>query len=297
MNILVTGANGQLGVDLVNLLSGKSLFQVIGLSKEELDVTDQESVNSCVEIVKPDVIVHCGAYTRVDQAEANVDMAYLINGVGTRNLTIAAQKNKAKICYISTDYVFNGQGRSPYHEYDIPNPLGVYGKSKYAGEEFVKSFSSTYFIVRTSWLYGFHGNNFVKTMIKLGNERDEMSVVDDQRGSPTYTVDLANFLIELIQTEKYGIYHASNTGECSWYHFANAIFEEAGISVKVKPISTLELQRPAKRPEYSVLDHISLRINGFNELRHWREALREFIKQHYSEQNANVVKLRHTPEL
>jgi dTDP-4-dehydrorhamnose reductase len=213
----------------------------------------------------------------VDLAESEPDKAYQINAYGTRNIAMASELVGAKLCYISTDYVFDGRGSTPYTEYDNTNPQSVYGKSKRAGECMVQGFSRKYFIVRTSWVYGNNGANFVKTMLKLGQERDSLKVVNDQIGSPTYTVDLANFLAELVVTEKYGIYHASNSGVCSWFDFARAIFEEAGLDVRVEPCTTEEFPRPAPRPQYSVMDHMSIRVNGFADLRPWREAVREFI--------------------
>lgn len=276
MKVIVTGATGQLGTDLVQILS-KNHFDVIGFSRAELDITNMDSLFLTFNRIKPDVVIHAAAYTKVDQAESEADKAYLVNSLGTRNTVIAATEVGAKFCYISTDYIFDGKNTSPYLEFDIPNPLGIYGKTKYAGEEFVKNFSSQYYIVRTSWMYGLHGENFVKTMLKLAQNRNELEVIHDQTGSPTYTVDLAYFLCNLIQTKNYGIYHASNNGSCSWYEFAKAIFEEAGISIRVNPIKTEEYNRPAPRPKYSVLDNLSIRCHGFQELRHWREALKEFI--------------------
>lgn len=282
MRVLVTGAKGQLGQDVVRRFEHAG-HQVLPTDRDTLDITDDAA---CLEIVrefKPDAIIHCAAYTAVDQAESDVDAAYAVNAVGTRNMVLAAEQGKAKLCYISTDYVFDGTASSSYHEYDNTNPQSVYGKSKRAGEVLVQSLSSAFFIVRTSWVYGLHGNNFVKTMLKLGQEKPFLHVVNDQKGSPTYTVDLAVFLLELVQTEKYGIYHASNTGECTWYEFAKAIFAEAGsilgtsYSVQVEPCTTEEFPRPAPRPQNSVMAHLSIRTNGFQDLQPWREALKAFI--------------------
>ncbi|WP_270406862.1 dTDP-4-dehydrorhamnose reductase [Paenibacillus timonensis] len=284
MKVLVTGARGQLGQDVV-LLFESAGHQVLPSDRDALDITDDAA---CLEVVKkftPNVIIHCAAYTAVDQAESDVDAAYAVNAVGTRNMVLASEQVKAKFCYISTDYVFDGTAISPYQEYDNTNPRSVYGKSKRAGEVLVQSLSSAFFIVRTSWVYGLHGQNFVKTMLKLGQEKPVLSVVHDQKGSPTYTVDLAAFLLELIQTEKYGIYHVSNSGECTWYEFAQAIFEEArdilgqNYLAQVKPCTTDEFPRPAPRPRNSVMDHLSIRTNGFQDLRLWREALNAFITE------------------
>ncbi|GAX91991.1 dTDP-4-dehydrorhamnose reductase [Effusibacillus lacus] len=275
MRVLITGANGQLGTDLVSTLSDH--HQIFGFGRQQLDITDLPQVLQVVQQIKPDAVIHAAAYTQVDEAESNQDRAYLANTYGTRNLAAAAQKVGAKLVYISTDYVFDGQSSIPYKEFDRTNPLSVYGKSKLAGEEMVKTLSDKYFIVRTSWLFGKHGHNFVNTMLKLAQLRNELSVVYDQTGSPTYSPDLAQFLKDLLVTDKYGIYHASNTGMCSWYEFATAIFTEAGIEVKVTPVETKNFPRPAQRPSFSVLDHTSIRLNGFAEFRHWKDALRDFM--------------------
>ncbi|AFC27522.1 dTDP-4-dehydrorhamnose reductase [Paenibacillus mucilaginosus 3016] len=278
MKVLVTGANGQLGQDVATLFAEQ--HEVRGLGRAQLDITNLEQCLEQVESFRPDVIIHCAAYTAVDQAESDVDGAYLVNAVGTRNMAAAAEKVGSKLCYISTDYVFDGKGTSPYREYDKTNPSGIYGKSKEAGEQLAMSLCSRYFIVRTSWVYGLHGNNFVKTMLKLSEDRDRLKVVHDQIGSPTFTEDLAGFLLALVNTEKYGIYHASNSGICSWYEFAKAIFEESGKATIVEPCTTDEFPRPAPRPSYSVMDHLSIRTNGFNEIRPWREALIDFLQKY-----------------
>ncbi|MFC4769948.1 dTDP-4-dehydrorhamnose reductase [Effusibacillus consociatus] len=284
MKVLITGAGGQLGSDLSLLLKIDSKrYEVFPFAREELDITNYQHVDQILQEVQPDVVVHTAAYTKVDQAEEDAEAAYLVNAVGTRNVAVASEKVRAKLVYISTDYVFDGKKGSPYTEFDSPNPVNVYGKSKLIGEEFVKAFSSRYFIVRTSWVYGKHGTNFVKTMLKLAQERDELMVVNDQIGSLTYTVDLAHFIKELIGTELYGTYHASNSGTCSWYQFAVAIFEEAGIKINVHPCTTPDFPRPAPRPGYSVLDHMSIRLNGLQDLRHWREGLREFLNSEKTE--------------
>lgn len=277
MRILITGGNGQLGTELVLALS--PLHEVHGVTVSELDITNQEQCKAVVRSIQPDLIIHTAAYTAVDQAENDEDLAYLVNAFGTRNLVLAAEEIGAGFCYISTDYVFDGTAKSPYKEYDNTSPASVYGKSKRAGEQFVTSLSSRYFIVRTSWVYGLYGQNFVKTMLKLAAEKPSLKVVDDQIGSPTYTADLARFLGDLIATERYGIYHATNTGVCSWYEFAKAIFEESGISIDLIPCTTEEFPRPAARPKYSVLDHLSIRANQFQDLPPWRDALKVFLKQ------------------
>lgn len=282
IKVLVTGSAGQLGQDVILLLNQQG-YEVMGCDRMEMDISD---LDRCLEVIGafyPDVVIHCAAHTAVDVAETDVDAAYLINGVGTRNVTVAAEKVGAKLVYISTDYVFDGNSEQPYHEYDNTNPQSIYGKSKRAGEVLVQSLSSRYFIVRTSWVYGKYGHNFVKTMLKLGQEKPQLQVVHDQKGSPTYTVDLARFLLDLIQTEKYGVYHASNSGACTWYEFAEAIFVEAheilGLTfpVELLPCSTEQFPRPAPRPSNSVMEHLAIRTNGFKEIRHWREGLRDFL--------------------
>lgn len=283
MKVLVTGAAGQLGTDVVSLFE-EAGHSVIACDRNTLDITDQSSCFFAINEYKPDAVIHCAAYTAVDLAEQEVDAAYTVNAVGTRNMVIASERVGAKFCYISTDYVFDGFSERPYHEYDNTNPQTIYGKSKRAGEMLVQSLSSSYFIVRTSWVYGLLGKNFVKTMLRLGEEKPEIKVVNDQHGSPTYTVDLAQFLLELIQTEKYGIYHASNSETCTWYEFAVAIFQEAELitgkryAAKVHPCMTEDFPLPAARPRNSVMEHLSIRTNGLTELRPWREGLREFIK-------------------
>jgi dTDP-4-dehydrorhamnose reductase len=282
MKVLVTGAAGQLGQDVVLLLQ-QGGYEVLGCDRQDLDITNLEQ---CVEIIGgflPDAVIHCAAHTAVDAAESDIDAAYSINATGSRNVALASEKAGAKLVYISTDYVFDGLGTEPYHEYDNTDPKSVYGKSKRAGEVLVQSLSSKYFIVRTSWVYGKYGNNFVKTILKLGQEKPLLQVVDDQKGSPTYTVDLARFLLELIQTEKYGVYHASNSDSCTWYEFTQAIFAEAEdilglrFTAKLEPCATEQFPRPAPRPRYSVLEHLSIRTNGFQDIRHWREGLRDFL--------------------
>lgn len=279
MRVLVTGANGQLGHDLTKVLSSQQGLEVVGCDRQQLDVGDLERVRSEVQRVSPDVVIHTAAYTAVDQAETNVDDAFRTNADGSRNVALAAEEASAKVCYISTDYVFDGALYRPYREFDRPGPMSVYGQSKLAGEVLTQTLCSRYFIVRTAWVYGAHGDNFVQTMLRLANERDQLQVVDDQHGSPTYTVDLARFIADLVATDKYGVYHATNTGSCSWYDFARAIFEESGIVVTVDPCSTEAFPRPAQRPRNSVLDHVAIRTNGFTDLPPWRDGLQRFLAE------------------
>ncbi|MBD2867969.1 dTDP-4-dehydrorhamnose reductase [Paenibacillus arenilitoris] len=276
MKIVVTGANGQLGRELTEWETDAA--DIIGFGRETLDITSIEQCRQVITLHQPDIVIHCAAYTTVDKAESEPDEAFRVNAAATRNVVIAAREAGAKFCYISTDYVFDGKGSSPYNEYDQTNPQTVYGKSKLAGELMVQTLHDRYYIVRTSWVYGKYGNNFVKTMLKMAGERDQLKVVSDQIGSPTYTYDLAAFLLELVATDRYGVYHASNSGICSWYEFAKAIFEDSGITIRLDPCSTADFPRPAPRPAYSVMDHTAIRSNGFRMLRSWREALNHYLK-------------------
>lgn len=276
MKILVAGANGQLGQELVKQLQQINV-ELYAFTKTDLDICSLTNVQQVVNEIQPHVIINAAAFTKVDLAETEQDLAFNVNAYGQRNLAVAAEQVGAKVCYVSTDYVFDGNATEPYEEHALVNPLGVYGKSKYAGEQLTQTLNSKYFIVRTAWVYGEFGPNFVKTMLRLAKDRDELGVVSDQIGSPTYTVDLAKFLIELIQTEKYGIYHCTNSGLCSWYEFAQAIFEESNIEIKVNPLTTDQYPTPAKRPNYSVLSDRALKLNGFQPIRHWRDGLKAFL--------------------
>lgn len=284
MKVLVTGASGQLGVDTVAVLERKG-HTVLGCDRHQLDITKLEQCQQVIGEFAPDIVIHCAAYTAVDAAESDIDGAYLVNATGSRNIAVAAEAVQAKVIYISTDYVFDGQGEQPYHEYDNTDPQGIYGKSKRAGEVLTQTLSSRYFIVRTSWVYGMHGNNFVKTMLKLGQEKPQLKVVHDQKGSPTYTVDLAEFLSELMLTEKYGIYHASNSEACTWYEFTQEIFAQAKqilgaeIIAELEPCTTADFPRPAPRPANSVMEHLSIRTNGFEDIRSWQDGLTAFLQE------------------
>ncbi|PET70554.1 dTDP-4-dehydrorhamnose reductase [Priestia megaterium] len=275
--VLITGANGQLGKELVELFTEKG-FEVYGFGRDKMDITNQAQVQEMIGFVKPNIVIHSAAHTQVDLAESEPEQAFLINAYGTRNVAVAAEAVGAKLVYVSTDYVFDGTTDEPYNEFSPTSPLGVYGKSKLAGEQFVRDFHSKFFIVRTSWVYGKHGSNFVKTMLKLGEEKKELSVVSDQIGCPTYTLDLAHAILELVDTQKYGVYHISNGGSCSWYEFAKAIFEEVGINIDLVPCTTADFPRPAARPANSVFEHMSIKLNNFTSIRHWREALSSFLK-------------------
>jgi dTDP-4-dehydrorhamnose reductase len=274
--VIVTGGHGQLGTELTLMLENKG-YDALGLGHQELDITNLDQVRDVFQKINPDVICHTAAYTAVDKAESDRDGAFLVNAYGTRNVAIAAEEVGAKLVYVSTDYVFNGEKEGSYSEFDAPLPLGVYGQSKYAGEQFVHDFSSKFFIARTSWVYGQYGGNFVKTMLKLAETHNRLRVVNDQRGCPTYTKDLAAKIIELFESEKYGTYHVSNSGNCTWYEFAKAIFKIKGIDIQVNPCTTEEFPRPAKRPHNSVFEHLALKVNGFRDVRDWKSALVAFL--------------------
>ncbi|MGY6213103.1 dTDP-4-dehydrorhamnose reductase [Cytobacillus firmus] len=278
MKILVTGYTGQLGYDVVH--QGLQLgLNMVGVGSKDLNITNKEAVSQYVKKVKPDAIMHCAAFTAVDQAEDNKDICHHVNVDGTKNLAEAAKANNAKFMYISTDYVFNGEGQTPFKETDETSPIGHYGRTKLEGEEVVKQLLDKWFIIRISWVFGINGNNFVKTMLRLGETRDELNVVGDQFGSPTYTLDLAKLLIEMIKTDKYGVYHASNEGYCSWADFAQEIFRQSNIKVKVNSISTEEYPTRAARPKNSRMSKQKLMDNGFNPLPRWQDAVERYLKQ------------------
>lgn len=274
--VLITGAGGQLGQELVRMQ--KPGLKMIGLDRKDLDITNATACEKTIRRIRPDAIIHAAAYTAVDKAESEQDRAFEINVAGTRNVVAASESVSAKLCYISTDYVFDGASTKPYRENDPTNPQSVYGRTKLEGEQVALETCNRTFIVRTSWLYGKYGSNFVYTMLRLAEKNKSLKVVNDQSGCPTFTYDLAGFLIDLIQTEKYGIYHASNSGICTWFEFAQTIFEESGANVEILPCTSDEFPSPAKRPTYSVLSHEVMKQAGFKPLRHWREALREFLR-------------------
>ena len=277
MKSIITGAQGQLGQELVKQLDKKYEYDVIKTDRDTLDITNIENVNTFTLDQNPDVVINCAAHTAVDLCETDMENAYKINAVGPRNLAIACEKVGAKLVQVSTDYIFDGNGTRPYREDDITCPNSVYGTSKLMGENFVREFCSKYFIVRTAWLYG-EGNNFVRTMLKLSETNSELNVVNDQIGSPTSTVDLAKAIIDLIHTEHYGIYHGTCEGQCSWYDFAKKIFEIKNIDIKVNPVTSDEFKRPAPRPKYSVLDNFMLKLVGLNSFRKWEDSLEEYLK-------------------
>ena len=276
MKVLVTGVNGQLGHDVMIHLQRQGI-DAVGVDIQDFDLTDENAVMSYVQHAKPTAIIHCAAYTAVDKAESDIAKCCQINGEGTRNMVRAAVSVKAKLLYVSTDYVFPGEGTEPYETDDPKGPRNIYGQSKLQGEVAVTSQMTAYFIVRTSWVYGVNGNNFVKTMLRLGAERDSINVVCDQIGSPTYSYDLARCLVDLIRTSNYGVYHATNEGFCSWAEFAAEIFSLARLPVRVRPISTAEYPTKARRPLNSRLDKSGLERAHFSRLPHWKDALKRFL--------------------
>lgn len=276
MKVLVTGANGQLGWDVVKELQ-KQNIECYGTTRKDFDIIDFEETEKFITNYMPNAVIHCAAYTAVDKAEDEQGLCYLVNASATENIAEICKKINAKMLYISTDYVFDGTKIGFYEVDDKPNPINVYGKTKLLGEQAVQRILDKYFIVRISWVFGEHGNNFVKTMLRLGKKRKELNVVADQYGSPTYTVDLAPLLVEMIQTEKYGIYHATNEGVCSWAEFAEEIFKIAGMDVKVNYITTAEYPTRAKRPMNSRLSKEKLIEKSYFKLPIYIEALRQYF--------------------
>ena len=278
MRILVTGASGQLGYDVERELERRGI-EHLGTLSRELDITDRAAVEHLMQSYRPDAVVHCAAYTKVDLSEDEPEMCWAVNADGTRNLAAACREIGAKMLYISTDYVFPGTGERSYETGDPTGPVNTYGRSKLAGELAVQSLLEKYFIVRISWVFGKNGNNFVKTMLRLAETKAELSVVCDQIGSPTYTADLAPLLCDMVQTERYGVYHATNEGMCAWSEFAEAIFELAGRQVVVHPIPTSAYPTRAVRPLNSRMSKERLRDNGFQELPEWKNALARYLKE------------------
>jgi dTDP-4-dehydrorhamnose reductase len=292
MKVLVTGANGQLGTDLCQVLQ---YLEVIPLTHKDIEIGDMDSVKQVFNKYKPDTIINTVAYVRVDDCETEQDKAFLINALGARNVAVAAQELGAKLIYMSTDYVFGGVGETlvvshkaggdkprPYTELDTPIPLSIYGKSKLAGENLVRHLCQKHFIIRTSGLFGVagasgKGGNFVETMLRLAREQDELRVVNDQVFCPTYTQDLAQKIAQLINTEYYGIFHITNKGSCSWYEFAMEILKQAGLKTPIVPITSDRYPQKAKRPRFSVLDNYHLRLLDMDDMRTWQEALKDYM--------------------
>ena len=321
MKILITGISGMLGVDLYRVLRGEShkapkvlrdKYEIVGLDTKDfpfpsplreegsgegedespsppihkVDITDFKAIKELFSQLIPDFVIHTAAYTDVDGCEKNPDKAHKINAAGAQNVALLCWKLDIPLMYISTDFVFGGESKVPYAEFDEPCPINVYGKSKLAGEEYVKSLLDKFFIIRTSWLYGRWGKNFVETILKLAREKSELKVVRNQVGSPTYTLDLSQQIKKLLlayeeqKNALYGIYHITNSGSCSWYEFAQEILRLAGIrGVRLVPITSKELARPAPRPRFSVLNNYRLKRKLGSSMRQWKEALKDYLKK------------------
>ena len=286
--VMMTGASGQLGLALFRLLKEKKEYELLRTdavasedgSVQALDITKEEAVTNYVNVNSPEIIINCAAFTAVDLCESEQDKAYRINALGPRYLAAAAEHHGIKLVHVSTDYVFDGQGTEPYTEESKPNPVSVYGKTKQAGDEFVKELCSRYFILRTAWVYG-EGKNFVKTMLRLAESNSKVRVVKDQFGTPTSALELARAIIFLMETESYGIYHATCEGNTTWYEFAVTIFEMAGIDIAVEGIPTSEYPTPAKRPMYSILDKKALRERHGYTMKEWKAALEEYMRDNH----------------
>lgn len=300
--VLVTGAKGQLGKKIIDLLSDK--YALVLTDSEEMDITDKSMVNQVLESSKPDIIIHGAAYTKVDAAEENKELCYKINSEGTKNIAEAARQNGAILIYISTDFVFDGDNKTPYLENNTPKPLSVYGQTKFEGEKYVQEICDKYYIIRVSWLFGelpdgHPGTNFVEAMLKLAKERDSLNIVNDQIGSPTYTNDLVNVIDQIIRSQDlgvrtqvgknlkpttynlspvpYGIYHFSGNNACSWYDFAKEIFKQTGNNIKLNPITSDQYPQKAKRPAYSYMAKDKIEKALGIKVRNWQEMVKEYI--------------------
>ncbi len=278
MKVLVTGVKGQLGYDVVKELEKRGM-EAVGVDIEEMDITDAASVNEVIKAAAPDAVIHCAAYTAVDAAEDNVEICRKVNADGPRNIAKVCKELDIKMIQISTDYVFEGVGERAWEPEDTANPQTVYGLTKYEGEQAVMENLDKYYIVRIAWVFGVNGKNFVKTMLNLGKTRDKLTVVCDQFGSPTYTYDLARLLVDMVQTDKYGVYHATNEGFCNWYEFACEIFRQAGVSVEVAPVTSDQYPAKAKRPFNSRMSKDKLEANGFERLPDWKDALKRYLEE------------------
>jgi dTDP-4-dehydrorhamnose reductase len=281
MRIVVTGARGMLGTDLVCILE-EDEHEVFVTDVEELDITQFERVKKIVTDIHPDAVINCAAYTNVDKAELEPEKAFRINGIGVQNLALVCKAVDIDLCHISTDYVFDGAKQTPYTTDDSPNPVNVYGDSKLAGENYIRSVWNKFYILRTSWLYGKYGKNFVRTVLNLAEKQDELKVVDDQIGSPTWTITLSKVIARIVQTRRYGIYHVTDSTQngISWYEFAKEIVMLSGFGMRVIPIKTEDFSLPAKRPKNSVLDLSALKLVLGTDLPHWKKSLEDFLSDY-----------------
>jgi dTDP-4-dehydrorhamnose reductase len=287
-SILITGARGMLGRDLMKVFSNG--FRLLGIDIQDADITDLWKIDKIFRRFRPDTVIHTAAFTDVDGCEKKPDKAFLVNALGTRNIALACRRTRSRLVYLSTDYVFPGTKGAPYTEFDPPGPINVYGRSKLAGERYVATLLSRFFIVRTSWLFGHHGKNFVDTMIRVLRSEGAAKVVNDQWGAPTFAVDLAGKILEIVEDGSYGTYHVTNGGICSWYELARKIADLGGFrGVKISPLTSGEISRAAQRPRYSVLDNMVLRLDGFAPIRPWEEGLKAFLVQ----RNEYLTEARH----
>lgn len=278
MKILVTGYNGQLGYDVVKELNSRSV-ECRGVDREDFDITDRDETVGYICDYAPDAVIHCAAYTAVDRAEDDEENCRKVNADGTENIAVACEKLRAKMLYVSTDYVYGGDGEAPFETDSPTNPKNVYGVTKLEGEKAVMKYIDKFFIVRTSWVFGINGSNFVKTMLRLGDEKKSLNVVCDQVGSPTYTPDLARLICDLIVTEKYGIYHGTNENFCSWAEFAEEIMKLGGKKTVINPVPSSEYPTKAERPHNSRLSKKCLDEAGIKRLPTWQDALKRFLKE------------------
>ena len=277
MRVLVTGVKGQLGYDVMNELAKRG-YEGVGVDVDEMDITDARKVDEVITKAQVDKVVHCAAYTAVDAAEDNVELCRRVNAEGTENIAKVCKRFHLDIETLITDNVFDGEGERPWEPDDERDPLIVYGQTMYEGEVGVERNLEKYFIVRIAWVFGVNGKNFIKTMLNLAQNHDTITVVDDQVGSPTYTYDLARLLVDMIETEKYGRYHATNEGLCTWYEFAKEIFRQAGVDVKVVPVTSEQFQAKARRPHNSRMNKDKLEAMGFQRLPSWQDALSRYLK-------------------
>ena len=280
MRALVTGVKGQLGFDVMNELAKRG-YEGVGVDVDEMDITDAAAVDRVIKESHVDSVVHCAAWTAVDAAEDNVEMCRKVNALGTENIAKVCKELDIPMIYFSTDYVFDGEGTRPWEPDDpVVEPLNVYGLTKYEGEQAVEKYLDKYYIVRIAWVFGVNGKNFIKTMLNLGKTHDTLTVVNDQIGTPTYTYDLARLVVDMLEKEEYGKYHVTNEGGyISWYDFAKEIFKQAGMDVKVEPVSAEQYKAKAKRPSNSRLEKKKLDEHGFKRLPTWQDALSRYLKE------------------
>jgi len=284
MKILITGSKGMLGSQMLKQIQQDNKeIELMPTDIEDFDITNLDQACSYIFTFNPDTIIHCAAYTNVDGCESNKELAYKINALGAKNIAIASKVVNSSMVLLSTDYIFDGSKSNPYIETDIPNPINTYGKTKLVAEEFIKEEINNYYIVRTSWLYGESGSNFLKTILKLGKQNSEIKIINDQIGTPTYVKSLSRQILTIIKTESFGIYHSSCNGYCSWYEFACEIVKQAGLQTNIIPIRTEDYPLPATRPRYSVLDNYMLRLKNIDIMPNWKDSLINFFNENHHE--------------